>query len=95
MAWTVRNGPTIAPRAASLGLQGTAEGAPHLGAPDAPRRAVSKRRGDYLQNLSEVAASGIVVQDEDGAIIDANAEAERLLGMSRDQMLGATSVDTR
>jgi len=49
----------------------------------------------YLRTLFEVAAAGIVVQADDGAIIDANAEAERLLGLSRDQMMGLTSIDPR
>ena len=45
--------------------------------------------------LLEVAGVGIVQQDLTGAIIHANAEAERLLGLSRDQMMGRTSTDPR
>ena len=41
------------------------------------------------------AAAGIVVQDADGRITDCNPEAERLLGLTREQMCGLTSVDPR
>jgi diguanylate cyclase (GGDEF)-like protein/PAS domain S-box-containing protein len=38
---------------------------------------------------------GLVVQDLDGRIIDANVAASELLGVTRDQMLGRTSFDPR
>lgn len=40
-------------------------------------------------------ACGLVVQDATGAIVDANPAAQRLLGLSRDQMLGRRSIDPR
>ncbi|MBL9134493.1 MAG: PAS domain S-box protein [Verrucomicrobiales bacterium] len=40
-------------------------------------------------------ANGIVVQSRDGAIIDCNAAAEAILGLTRDQLLGRTSLDPR
>jgi len=46
-----------------------------------------------LEAVIENVASGIVIQDESGAGIDCNLEAAKLLGLSRDQMLGRTSVD--
>jgi PAS domain S-box-containing protein len=38
-------------------------------------------------------AEGLVVQSPTGRIIDANPAAEQILGLSRDQMLGRTSMD--
>ncbi|MBT4265659.1 MAG: PAS domain S-box protein [Deltaproteobacteria bacterium] len=38
---------------------------------------------------------GVVVQDADGNIQDANPAAEKILGLSLNQMLGRTSVDPR
>ncbi len=52
-------------------------------------------RGHDPVALLEVAGVGIVQQDLTGAIIYANAEAEVLLGLSRDQMMGRTSTDPR
>ncbi|WP_201496081.1 EAL domain-containing protein [Rubrivivax sp. A210] len=39
--------------------------------------------------------AGVVVHDADGAIVDANREAERLLGLSIDELQGRDSVDPR
>ncbi|KAF0174514.1 MAG: PAS domain S-box protein [Hyphomonadaceae bacterium] len=36
---------------------------------------------------------GVVIHAPDGAIVDANPAAERLLGLTRDQILGRTSTD--
>jgi diguanylate cyclase (GGDEF)-like protein/PAS domain S-box-containing protein len=38
---------------------------------------------------------GIVVQDADGRIVECNAAAERLLGLSRDELTGLASADPR
>ncbi|MEG4942711.1 PAS domain S-box protein [Microcoleus sp. F4-D5] len=40
-------------------------------------------------------AEGIVLQDTDGVIRTCNASAKRILGLSRKQMMGRTSVDPR
>jgi len=40
-------------------------------------------------------AEGIVLQDADGRIIASNASAERILGLSSDQLSGRTSMDPR
>jgi len=46
-----------------------------------------------LSALMENATTGIVVQNHKGTIQEANPEAERLLGLSLDQMKGRASVD--
>jgi PAS domain S-box-containing protein len=38
---------------------------------------------------------GLVIQSAMGAILEANQAAERILGLTRDQMLGRTSIDPR
>jgi PAS domain S-box-containing protein len=38
---------------------------------------------------------GVVLQDRDGAIVAANPAAERILGLTMDQMAGRTSLDPR
>jgi PAS domain S-box-containing protein len=45
--------------------------------------------------LFETMAQGVVQQDRDGSIILANPAAERILGLSVDQMAGRTSSDPR
>jgi len=45
--------------------------------------------------LFETMAQGVVYQDADGRIISANPAAERILGLSLDQMRGRTSIDPR
>ena len=45
--------------------------------------------------LTNALAEGVVVQDAGGAIIFCNPSAERILGLTADQMFGRTSVDPR
>ncbi|MBE3064182.1 MAG: response regulator, partial [Spirochaetes bacterium] len=45
------------------------------------------------RRLFETMAQGVVYQRVDGAIISANPAAERILGLSLDQVLGKTSMD--
>jgi diguanylate cyclase (GGDEF)-like protein/PAS domain S-box-containing protein len=45
--------------------------------------------------LFETMAQGVVYQSEDGAIISANHAAEKILGLTLDQMKGRTSMDPR
>ncbi len=45
----------------------------------------------FLDSISD----GLVLQDLNGRIVDANEAASRLLGLSRDQLLGLTSYDPR
>ena len=48
-----------------------------------------------LQALWAVLPAGVVVQAADGAIVEANRSAERLLGLSLAQMQGRSSLDPR
>jgi PAS domain S-box-containing protein len=48
----------------------------------------------YRSTLAAM-AEGVVMQLADGAIMDCNPSAERILGMSRDQIMGRKSVDPR
>lgn len=45
--------------------------------------------------LFESMLQGVVYQDSDGRIMDANPAAERMLGLTLDQMRGLTSMDPR
>jgi two-component system CheB/CheR fusion protein len=47
------------------------------------------------RNLFQTMAQGVVYQNADGKIISANPSAEKILGLSLDQMLGRTSMDPR
>jgi PAS domain S-box-containing protein len=47
------------------------------------------------RTLFETAALGIVYQDENAAIVDANPAAQRILGLTLEQMQGRTSMDPR
>ena len=59
-------------------------------AEDALRTSEARYRS-VVAALSE----GIVVQNADGAILTCNASAERVLGLSADQLCGRTSIDPR
>jgi PAS domain-containing protein len=48
---------------------------------------------DKYRRLFETLALGVVFQDTDGKIISANPAAERILGLTLDQMQGKTSMD--
>ena len=47
------------------------------------------------RNLFESMMQGVVYQEASGSIIAANPSAERILGLTIDQMMGRTSVDPR
>src|SRR5690348_4852410 len=47
------------------------------------------------QDLFAHMAVGVVFQDAEGRIIDANPAAQQLLGLTREQLLGLTSFDAR
>ncbi len=59
-------------------------------AEEALRGSESQYRG-----LFEGMSQGVVLQSGDGEIVSANPAAERILGLSLDQMRGRTSVDAR
>ena len=48
-----------------------------------------------LRSLFDRVAFGVVYQDADGRILDANASGQRILGLTLDQMQGRTSMDPR
>ncbi len=50
---------------------------------------------EQYRTLFETMAQGVVYQDAAGQITNANPAAERILGLSLDQMQGRTSVDLR
>jgi diguanylate cyclase (GGDEF)-like protein/PAS domain S-box-containing protein len=50
---------------------------------------------DLLPDIVENLAQGVVVQDQDGRIVLCNGAAERILGLTRDQMSGRDSMDPR
>ncbi|EHR69493.1 PAS domain S-box/diguanylate cyclase (GGDEF) domain-containing protein [Burkholderiales bacterium JOSHI_001] len=54
-----------------------------------------RARERRLRLLIDNAAAGIVVQDGHGNVVDCNPEAERLLGQTRDQLLGRAWLDPR
>lgn len=47
------------------------------------------------RTLFETTTQGVVYQDANGGIISTNPSAERILGLTIDQMMGRTSVDPR
>ncbi|HMM49208.1 MAG TPA: PAS domain-containing protein, partial [Miltoncostaeaceae bacterium] len=55
-------------------------------------REASERRYRSVVGLMN---GGLVLQARDGRIVECNPAAERILGLSRDQMLGRTSIDPR
>ena len=50
---------------------------------------------EKFRSLYETMIQGVVYQDANGQIIDANPSACRILGLTMDQMLGRTSFDNR
>jgi len=50
---------------------------------------------ERFRTLFETMAQGVVYQDADGRIISANPAAQRILGLTLDQMQGRTSMDPR
>ena len=51
--------------------------------------------GSILGVVFEAMAEGVVVQDRDGSILGCNTSAERILGLTADQMKGRSSMDPR
>lgn len=57
--------------------------------------AALRQSEERYRSVVTAMSEGVVMQAADGAIIAANQSAERILGLSRDQLLGRTSVDPR
>jgi len=54
-----------------------------------------KKSEEKYRNLFETMEQGVVYQNKEGKIISLNPAAERILGITFDQMLGRTSMDPR
>src|SRR5262245_28148828 len=50
---------------------------------------------DLYRSLIDAMAEGVVFQTEDGVVRACNAAAERILGLSSDQLTGRSSLDPR
>lgn len=74
-----------------LNSQGSATGILAIG------QDVTEREATEIRHRSVIAAmhDGVVVQAPSGAIVDCNPAAERMLGLSAEQMTGRTSLDPR
>ncbi|MCE9573095.1 MAG: PAS domain S-box protein [Deltaproteobacteria bacterium] len=59
------------------------------------RQAEITEREARLRALFDGMVEGVVMQNQGGAIVTCNAAAEQLLGLTRAQMMGVTSVDPR
>ena len=62
----------------------------HVRAEDALHESEQRYR-----SLINAMAEGVLLQDENGAILTCNESAEKILGLSADQMMGSTSMDLR
>jgi diguanylate cyclase (GGDEF)-like protein/PAS domain S-box-containing protein len=56
---------------------------------------VLRESKDRYRSLVSAMAEGIVMQEASGAIVACNESAERILGLTREQMLGVSSLDPR
>ena len=54
-----------------------------------------RRREEKFRSLFETMAQGVVYQDAEGRITEANPAAQEILGLTLDQMQGRTSLDPR
>ncbi len=59
------------------------------------QRSLQLTAAESLRSIFASVAEGIVVQRPDGRIIECNAAAELLTGLSRDQLCGLASIDPR
>jgi PAS domain S-box-containing protein len=66
--------------------------APGITNPDGERPGASD---EFLLALLETMTEGVVLQDADGTITECSEAAERILGLTRDQMAGLSSIDPR
>jgi PAS domain S-box-containing protein len=63
----------------------------------AAKESAAELRGsrERLASIFGALAEGVVLQDLDGAIVECNPEAERILGLTRDQLMGRRPIDPR
>ena len=57
--------------------------------------AALREQEEQYRTLFLTMAQGVVYQDAEGRVLSANPAAEKILGLSMDQMLGRTSMDPR
>ncbi len=67
----------------------------HRAAVEKDRRAELAQREARYRSVITTMAEGITVQLNDSTVVDCNPAAERILGMSRDQLAGRTPIDPR
>ena len=60
---------------------------------DSPRPPEPLQGSLYPFLLDQILPDPMFVHDQDGRIVESNPAAERILGLSRDQLLGKTSLD--
>lgn len=68
------------------------------GGPDPTRSHLAVNKGltrDQLQAAFDATTDGVVVHGENGAILANNEAAERILGLTAEQLAGRTSIDPR
>ncbi len=54
-----------------------------------------RRSEERYRSVVSAMAEGVVQQAADGTIVDCNSQAEQILGLTRDQIMGRTSFDPR
>ncbi len=57
--------------------------------------AALRKQEEQYRTLFFTMAQGVVYQDAEGHVVSANSAAEKILGLSPDQMMGRTSTDPR
>jgi PAS domain S-box-containing protein len=57
--------------------------------------AILRSSEERLSNIYRAMADGLVLQDDTARILECNPAAERILGLTRDQIMGRTSLDPR
>lgn len=62
---------------------------------DLGAEADANRKRRELERLIEAIQAGVIVHDSDGSILAANPTAERILGLTAEQMMGKTTRDPR
>jgi PAS domain S-box-containing protein len=86
-----RGAPTVDPSGRVIGLHGVDQDITDRKQFEAALQDSEERMRLIIQSIVE----GVVLQDVSGAIIVSNPSAERILGLTEQQMLGRTSLDPR
>jgi hypothetical protein len=75
----------------AIGLQGVTRDISELKKAEAALRKSEEKHRRLFETMSQ----GVIYQDADGSITSANPAAEKILGLTLDQMTGKTSMDPR